>query len=309
MVYIIFYYTKNMPIKNYKITIQEKGLRTDIVCFDVFNFNSRSETIGAIKRGEITINNKSVKASKPVQINDVLSYTPQNGKASKFKPYKIKLHILYEDSDIIVVNKPSNMVIHPSKGHIENTLLNAVLHHCTDLKPIGGIIQPGILHRLDKDTSGVVIMSKNHCAHVKLKKEFENNNIKKYYLAICANGGFSKDWQLIDLPIAPAHGNKMCVRFDSSAKTAKTKIRLDKNYGKLDLLECQLLTGRTHQIRVHLSHSGYPIIGDNLYGGDPLIKRQALHCYKMQITHTNNQILTFTAPTPPDFKTILSSLL
>jgi 23S rRNA pseudouridine1911/1915/1917 synthase len=281
-------------------------MRLDKVCVELFNLCSRNAATEAIKRGEIVVNGKRSKASKVVQCNDTISYTPSYGEISSFTPFAYPLDIIYEDEDLIALNKPAGMAMHPSKGHHEETLLNAVLYHCADLKPINGIRQPGILHRLDKDTSGLVIMAKNQRAHINLKMQFENHTLEKRYLALCRAGGFSKEWQLIDKPIAPAHGNRMEVRYDNSAKEAQTKIKLKENRGEWDLIECLLLTGRTHQIRVHCCDAGYPLIGDQLYGGESVFHRQALHCYSLRCTHPSGETLTLCAPLTKDLEEFLN---
>ena len=247
--------------------------------------------------GKILVNNKVVKASHLLKTNDEISYdlseTPIN-----LAPTDIKLDVLFEDKDIIVINKPAGLTVHPGAGNKTNTLVNALLHYNKTLSSIGGLERPGIIHRLDKDTSGVIVVAKNNNAHQKLASDFKNRLIDKKYLAL-VHGYLKEKEGTIELPLARHQNNyKKFVVDVLRGKHAHTDYVVVKEANEKSLLDITLHTGRTHQIRVHLSHLGYPLVGDGLYGkkgGD----RQLLHAYIISFTHpTTGKRMTFTAPSP-----------
>ncbi len=227
-------------------------------------------------------------------------------------PEDIILDILYEDSDLLVINKPRGMVVHPGPGHHEGTLVNALLGHCRDLSGIGGVMRPGIVHRLDKDTSGLLIAAKNDYSHRALSDQLKNRKIKREYIAL-VNGVLRPTRGIITVPIArhPRHRKKMAVV--EGGREAVSHYRVLKHFDRYSLLRVNLETGRTHQIRVHLSYLGHPVVGDDLYAkGDrgelpgDLITSHTLHAYRLRFNHPRSEaILTFRAKLPEDFRKAL----
>ena len=224
-------------------------------------------------------------------------------------PADIPLDILYEDADLIVLNKPAGLVVHPAPGHAADTLVNALLHHCTDLQGIGGELRPGIVHRLDKDTSGVLVVAKNEAAVAALVAQFSAHTVQKEYLAL-AWGALKKPSGTVDLPVGrhPVHRQKMAVT--EKGRAALTRYETLAAGPLATLLRVRIETGRTHQIRVHLAHLGHPVVGDTVYGrarhGLPenlSIPRQMLHAHVLKIAHPRDgRPLEFTAPPPADFR-------
>lgn len=243
-------------------------------------------------------------------------------------PQNIPLDILFEDSDLLVINKPANLVVHPAPGHQDGTLVNALLYHCGDsLSGIGGVKRPGIVHRLDKDTSGVLLIAKNDQAHQKLSAQFQNreDQLEKIYWAIVWGTPYPASG-IIDAPIGrhPKDRQKMAIM--KNGKSAQTSYKVLKIFSslkdaqqKISLIECKLYTGRTHQIRVHLQHLGTPLIGDGVYGKKPKtglwanavygFNRQALHAFSLRFRHpTSQELLSFQASLPNDMEDLLSIL-
>jgi 23S rRNA pseudouridine1911/1915/1917 synthase len=236
----------------------------------------------------------------------------------------IPLQILYEDRYLLVIDKPAGMVIHPAPGHREGTLVNAILHHCDDLSGIGGVIRPGIVHRLDKDTSGVLLVAKNDETHRHLSDQFKTHQVKKTYKALVF-GSPGEDEGVIKLPVGrhPEDRKKMSTK-SRRGKDAVTRWRVVGRYGEVTLLDVDIETGRTHQIRVHLSDLGHPVVGDRVYGGTGRLKsvkdaalrsrlsavpRQALHAWRIGFTHpVENREMEFTAPLPEDMQPLLDYL-
>ena len=220
----------------------------------------------------------------------------------------IPLAILYEDADLIVLNKPAGLVVHPAPGHAADTLVNALLHHCSDLQGIGGELRPGIVHRLDKDTSGVLVVAKNEAAVAALVAQFSSHSVQKVYLALVW-GAPKKPTGTVDLPVGrhPVHRQKMAVT--EKGRAAVTHYETLAAGPLASLLRVRIETGRTHQIRVHLAHLGHPVVGDSTYGrarqGLPAelnVSRQMLHAHVLKIAHPRDgRPLAFTAPPPPDF--------
>ena len=237
-----------------------------------------------------------------------------------FKPEPIPIDILYQDNDIIVLNKQPGMVVHPAPGHYSGTLVNALLYHCPELEGIGGEIRPGIVHRLDKDTSGVMVVAKNSVAHHDLALQFKLRHIKKKYLAL-VYGRMQSESGTVSLPIGrhPVDRKKMSIHSRKS-RMAETTWRVRKRFSRATLVELGLKTGRTHQIRVHCAAIKHPVVGDSVYGGRKVEKnttndllrsvpRQMLHAWQLEFTHpTKQKTLCFEAPIPPDMTDILDNL-
>ena len=234
----------------------------------------------------------------------------------------IPLDVVYEDEDIIVINKPVGMVVHPAAGNLDGTLVNALLHHCRgQLSGIGGVERPGIVHRIDKDTSGLIVAAKNDAAHVALAAQLSDHSMSRVYTAL-AVGGFRDDGGRVDAPIGrcPTDRKKMAVIKDpeKQAKAAVTNYTVVERYHGFTRLSCRLETGRTHQIRVHMSYIGHPLMGDTLYGGGHtrfekenarLIDGQCLHAGELTLAHPKTgQRMTFTCPLPPEMEKLIAKL-
>jgi 23S rRNA pseudouridine1911/1915/1917 synthase len=223
----------------------------------------------------------------------------------------MELEILFEDEDLLVLNKPAGLVMHPGAGHQQHTLVNALLAHCKNLSGIGGVERPGIVHRLDKETSGVLVVAKNDSTHRDLSKQFAARTMQKIYLALVA-GVPRKSSGVIDKAIArhPVHRQRMSIA-RRQGRTAKTEYRVLRAGAGMSLLECTLHSGRTHQIRVHLHHLAHPVLGDKLYGGKHAgtFPRQMLHAWKLAFSHPRTgEVTIFEAPLPPDFAEALRQL-
>jgi 23S rRNA pseudouridine1911/1915/1917 synthase len=235
---------------------------------------------------------------------------------SVWQPEAIALDIRYEDEDLILVNKPAGMVVHPSTGHTSGTLVNAILAHCPDLIGVGGVQRPGIVHRLDKDTSGLILIAKNDHALQYLQAQFKNRTVNKLYKAL-VEGSIQQDRVLIDAPIGrdPRNRKRMAViphGSSATAREAETHLSLIQRYGSHSLLACKPLTGRTHQIRVHLAYAGYPIVGDTVYGyrkQKMLSGRHFLHASELAFNRpADGQIILATAELPQELQVVLDQL-
>ena len=300
----------------YEVTAEEDGLRLDQYiagrCMDL----SRSYIQKLIKESRVTINkNIQTKTKTAVQESDIVNVSLPDPKELEIKPQDIPLDILYEDNDVLVVNKPKGMVVHPAPGHYEDTLVNAVLYHCRDnLSGINGVLRPGIVHRIDKDTTGALIVCKNDKAHQKIADQLRAHTITRSYRAIVYNN-FSEDEGMINAPIGrhPANRKKRMVT-EKNSKEAITHYKvLDHLNHKFNYIECRLETGRTHQIRVHMSYIGHPLLGDEVYG--PVnskfknLQGQTLHAATIGFIHpTTEEYMEFSAPLPDYFEKLLKTL-
>lgn len=265
-----------------------------------------------INDGKIIVNGKKIKASYKVQNGDKIKIEEEKPKEIELKAQNIPLEVLYEDNDIIVVNKPKGMVVHPANGNPDGTLVNAIMAICKgSLSGIGGEIRPGIVHRLDKNTSGAIIIAKNDKAHIALSNQLKNHEIKKTYIAL-VRGIVKENNATINMPIARSKNDRKKMAVDKNGKEAITHFKVLKRFDKCTLLEVNIETGRTHQIRVHLSHIGYPIIGDDVYSNGKNrwnVKGQCLHAKSLDFKHpiTGKQI-HIEAPLPKYFTDILKEL-
>ncbi len=264
---------------------------------------SRSRLQALIRAGQVQLQGKGARTRETVRAGDVVRLTVPPLEVIDAKAEEIPLEILFEDEDLLVLNKPPGLVVHPGAGNQTHTLVNALLHHCTSLSGIGGKERPGIIHRLDKDTSGCLVVAKNDAAHHELARQFAEREVKKIYLALVA-GTLKRPRGTIDAPIGrhPVQRKKMAVDL-RRGRAAKTEYRVLQSGGGLSLVECALHSGRTHQIRVHLHHLGHPIIGDSLYGKKGGASRQMLHAWKLGFNHPRTkERLFFEAPIPEDFR-------
>lgn len=261
-----------------------------------------------IKVEQIKVNNKKVKSSYKIEENDEIEVIIPEIQEVEIMPEDIKIDIVFEDKDIAVINKQAGLVVHPAQGHYSETLVNAILYHIKDLSGINGEMRPGIVHRLDKDTSGLIIIAKNDKAHLELTNMFQNKEIKKTYLAI-VKGKINKKKGRIATQIGRDRNDrkKMAV-LDSltQGKNAITNYRVIDQNEKFSLLKVDIETGRTHQIRVHMKYMGYPILGDAVYGRPDSEKRQMLHAYKLEFLHPiTKEKMEIIAELPDDFKKAL----
>lgn len=273
---------------------------------------SRSRIQKLITDGNVTVDGKPAKASLRLAAGAVVAVELPEPEATDIAPENIPLDILYEDEDVIVVNKARGMVVHPAAGVSSGTLVNALLAHCKDLSGINGALRPGIVHRLDKDTSGVMIAAKNDTAHRSLAKQIQEKTAKRVYWAILT-GNIREEEGVIHGAIGrnPKDRQKMAV-VRENGKDATTNFRVLERFGAYTLAECRLMTGRTHQIRVHMAYIGHPVLGDPKYGAKKCpfsIEGQALHSKTLMFTHPRTcERLEFEAPLPEDMQIILDEL-
>ena len=266
---------------------------------------SRARWQRALAAGLVQLNGAVARASDPVAAGDRIEAAPPPPAAPPVQAAAedIPLDVLHEDDDLLCLNKPPGLVVHPAAGHWQGTLVNAILHHCGSVSSGGHALRPGIVHRLDKDTSGCILVAKNDTAHAALARQFAERTARKTYLAV-VRGRPRASAGSVQGAIArhPVHRQRMAVSRRPGAREAETAWRVLQTAGNLSLLECRPRTGRTHQIRVHLKHLGHPIAGDRVYGGGADFNRQLLHAWKIAVTHPSTGCpLEFTAPVPPDF--------
>ena len=280
------------------------GMRLDHFMAEHVPRLSRSRLQALIKDGHITVNSASARASLKLRAGDEIRFDEPPATPDTTEPEDIALNILYEDDDLIVINKPPGLVVHPAVGHRSGTLVNALLHHCDALSGIGGVERPGIVHRLDKETSGCLVAAKNDVAHQSLVQQFAGREVTKIYLALAA-GRFARKTGVIDAPIGrhPMHRQRMAVVKPEHGREAKTSWRVLAELAAGTLVECTLHTGRTHQIRVHLKHLGHPLLGDSIYGKAAGFPRQMLHAWKLGFLHPKTgKRIDCIAPVPHDFE-------
>ncbi len=283
------------------------GNRLDRFLADALAHLSRARVQALIREGHVRLNHRPAKPSESVRPADVVSWEEPPPAETALVPEAMDLPMLYEDDDLLVINKPAGLVTHPAPGNEAGTLVNALLAHCPTLSGIGGERRPGIVHRLDKDTTGCLVVAKNDLAHRALAAQFAGRTTRKTYLAL-VRGVPVPASGTIDAPVGrhPVHRKKMAVVALPRGRSARTdyrvRQRLRTDAGPTSLVECRLHTGRTHQLRVHLKHLGHPILGDVLYGGLRPPARQMLHAWKLAFQHPRTgQEREFQAPLPADF--------
>lgn len=299
-------------IRVFEVGEDEESERLDVYLTRRAPEYSRSRIQKLIDGGRVTLGGKLVKANYKVQPGNRIELAEPEVEPLEVVAEDIPLDILFEDSDVVVINKPRGMVVHPAAGNYQGTLVNALLEHCQDLSGIGGVARPGIVHRLDKDTSGVMMVAKTDRAHLHLAKQIKDRTASRKYIAI-VHGNVQAEQGLIDAPIGrhPVDRKKMAVNLDHG-KEAKTKFRVLERFGNYSVVECRLMTGRTHQIRVHMAYIGHPVVGDPKYGPRTAhfsIEGQALHSAELAFQHpVSGQELVFEAPLPADMEAILCEL-
>ena len=299
----------------------DKGKRIDAFVAERSTL-TRSAAARLIEEGSILVDGRTVAKNYKMRGGEVVSVTLPEPDIAEAKPEDIPLDVVYEDSDIIVVNKPKGMVVHPAPGNPDGTLVNALLYHCRDsLSGIGGVVRPGIVHRIDKDTSGLLVVAKNDASHQALADEIKEHKVSRIYYAI-AGGNFREDSGTVDAPIGrhPVDRKKMAVIRSDTARSrhAVTHWQVVERFGGFTLVRCELETGRTHQIRVHMSSIGHPLLGDAVYGGGStafekkhksLISGQCLFAGELHLTHPRTgESLVLHADLPEYFERLLTIL-
>ena len=296
-------------MKTFIVENEETGKRIDAYLAKKDNDISRVAVQRLIKEEKILVNDKKVKSSYKVQEGDSITVEEEQAKEIELKAQDIPVEIIYEDSDIIVVNKPKGLVVHPGSGNPDGTLVNSLMNICKDsLSGIGGEIRPGIVHRLDKDTSGILVAAKNDKSHINLSEQIKNREVKKTYIALVR--GFVKENEAtINMPIGRSPKDRKKMAVVKNGKNAITHIKVLERFNNMTLVEYTLETGRTHQLRVHSKYIGHPIVGDSLYGlQSPLISRQALHAYEVSFVHPiNKEKMLIHSDLPDDIKKLIDA--
>jgi len=289
-------------MKTVAVPAGTSGQRLDQFLRDELPEHSRAFLQKLIAEGRVLVNGRATKASHSVRPGDAVTVEIPPPTPLANAPEAIPLAVLFEDADIIVVNKPPGLVVHPAAGNREHTLVNALLHHCRgQLAGIGGVERPGIVHRLDKGTSGCIVVAKTDVAHQSLVAQFKGRDVRKIYRAVC-RGKFAQSTGRVETLIGRSDRDrkKMSARV-TQGRPAVTDYRVLKQHAEVALVELTLHTGRTHQIRVHMAHLGHPLVGDAVYGRKSEVARPLLHAYKLGLTHPRtHQEMEFVAPIPED---------
>ncbi|WCK53058.1 RluA family pseudouridine synthase [Aneurinibacillus sp. Ricciae_BoGa-3] len=295
------------------VETEDAGERIDKFLAAVQEGYSRSQLQIWLKEGHVTVNGKEVKGNYRLQDGDEIVLTVPPPKDLDIAAEPMDLAVVYEDSDVIVVNKPRGLVVHPAPGHYSGTLVNGLLAHCNDLSGINGVLRPGIVHRIDKDTSGLIMAAKNDRAHESLAAQLKAHTVTRRYIAL-VHGVIGHDKGTIDAPIGrdPKNRQQMAVVFENS-KPAVSHFAVLERFKDFTLVELKLETGRTHQIRVHMKYINHPLLGDPKYGpksdSDFPIEGQALHARDLGFVHpTTGEYMEFTSPLPDDMESIIRLL-
>jgi 23S rRNA pseudouridine1911/1915/1917 synthase len=296
--------------KIFKIESEFVGERLDQYLVKAFEDKSRSFITNLIKNGDVLVNGNQVKPGYSLKLNDQIYVAINEPKSLDLEPVNLDLDIVYEDSYLLVVNKPEGLVVHPAESYDGPTLVHGLLYQSDELSSINGVKRPGIVHRIDKDTSGLLIVAKNDIAHQRLSEAFSKHEVKRIYTAL-VYGKIDVPKGVIDMPIGRHRTNRLKMAVDPEGKRAVTHFKVLEQFDKYTLIECELETGRTHQIRVHMAHIGYPIVGDPIYGPKDVIgdTGQFLHAHTLTFVHPiKNEHMTFTVDMPESFKQMLNKL-
>jgi 23S rRNA pseudouridine1911/1915/1917 synthase len=299
-------------MEDYTYTISEaqKGERIDKALAMLEADWSRSQIQIWLKDGGVLVNGETVKTNYKVRPDDVIHVSVPDAEPLDIEAEDLNLEVVYEDADVLVVNKPRGMVVHPAPGHTSGTLVNGLMHQVTDLSGINGIMRPGIVHRIDKDTSGLLMVAKNDKAHVSLVDQLVKKTVTRKYIAL-VHGHIPHDKGTIDAPIGRDARDRQSMTVVDSGKHAVTHFRVLERFGNFTLIECRLETGRTHQIRVHMKYIGYPLAGDPKYGPKKTIEfdGQALHAAVIGFIHPRTEeYMEYEAPLPQVFTDLIEEM-
>lgn len=287
------------------------GKRLDLFLDEKFGDKSRSYIQKLIENENVKVNCKSKKSNYKIKNNDIISVLIPDPVELEVKAENIPLNIIYEDPDVIVIDKPQGMVVHPAAGNYSGTLVNALLAHCNDLSGINGVTRPGIVHRIDKDTSGILVIAKNDNAHNKLAEQLKNHTMKRIYTAL-TEGIIKDDSGTVDAPLGRNPNDRLKIAVVSNGRRAVTHYNVIERFKNNTLIQCRLETGRTHQIRVHMAHIGHPLVGDPVYGYKKQrfnVEGQVLHAQVLGFIHpSTGKYIEFNSPLPDYFIKIIDIL-
>lgn len=293
-----------------KIIIADKSERLDVFLSEKLD-KTRSAVKKLVDDGEITVNGNKVKAGRTLKIGEEISVNIPDPVKLDLEAENIPLDIIYQDKDIAIINKPQGMTVHAGNGTHGSTLVNALLYHLDSLSGINGVIRPGIVHRIDKDTSGLLVVAKNDAAHLSLSEQIKNKTCHRIYLALL-EGTVKQNDGVIDTFIGRSDKNRTMMAVKDSGRRAVTHFKVLKRYKEFTFAEFRLETGRTHQIRVHCKYIGHPIVGDPVYGYEKQkfkLNGQLLHAWKLELTHpSTGERMSFEAPLPDYFQAVLQKL-
>ncbi|WP_294341605.1 RluA family pseudouridine synthase [uncultured Clostridium sp.] len=300
-------------MKEERVVVSEQynNSRLDKFLTTIFSDKSRSFFQNIIEENLVKVNDSVRKSNYKLKENDIVEVKFPDAIEGTIKPENIPIEILYEDDDIIIVNKVQGMIVHPAPGVYSGTLVNALLYHCKDLSGINGVVRPGIVHRIDKDTSGILVIAKNDFAHVKLSEDFKKHSITREYVAI-TEGVIKSDSGTIDKPLARDPKERIKIAIVEGGRRAITHYFVEKRFKSNTMVRCTLETGRTHQIRVHMASIGHPLVGDPVYGYKKQkfkVNGQMLHAAKLGFIHpTKGTYMEFTSDVPKEFQKVLQAL-
>ncbi|WP_291578742.1 RluA family pseudouridine synthase [Clostridium sp. UBA6640] len=301
-----------MKIERLEVKENDINKRLDVFISERLEGKSRSYVQGLIEEEKVKVNEKFKKSNYKLKLNDSVIIEIPEATTLEVEKEDIPLDILYEDNDVIVINKPQDMVVHPAPGNYSGTLVNALLYHCNDLSGINGVVRPGIVHRIDKDTSGILVIAKNDNAHNKLAEQLKEHSMTRTYYAL-VEGKLKEDSGTINAPIGrhPVERIKMAV-VKNNGKEATTHYKVLERFNHYTLVRCNLETGRTHQIRVHMAYIGHPLVGDTVYGFKKQkfkLQGQVLHAKELGFIHpTTNEYMKFTSNIPKYFEDLIGNL-
>lgn len=300
-----------MELKEFIIDENSVNCRLDVYLSQEFEDKSRSYIQKLVDEGNITVNGKNKKSNYKLKIDDKITINLPELEELVIQPENIELDILYEDSDLIVINKNQGMVVHPAPGNYTGTLVNALVYHCKDLSGINGVARPGIVHRIDKDTSGILVIAKNDNAHKKLAEQLKEHSMKREYVAL-VEGIIKEESGMVDKPLGRHPKERIKMAIVSGGKRAVTHYEVVERFERNTLVKCILETGRTHQIRVHMSYIGHPLVGDPIYGYKKQkfsLNGQMLHAKKLGFIHpTTEKYMEFESEIPDYFIDVLKKL-
>ena len=300
-------------MKEERVVVSEQynNSRLDKFLTTIFSDKSRSFFQNIIEEDLVKVNDSVRKSNYKLKENDIVEVKFPDAVEGTIKPENIPIEILYEDDDIIIVNKVQGMIVHPAPGVYSGTLVNALLYHCKDLSGINGVVRPGIVHRIDKDTSGILVIAKNDFAHMKLSEDFKKHSITREYVAI-TEGVIKSDSGTIDKPLARDPKERIKIAIVEGGRRAVTHYSVEKRFKTNTMVRCTLETGRTHQIRVHMASIGHPLVGDPVYGYKKQkfkVNGQMLHAAKLGFIHpTKGTYMEFTSDVPKEFQKVLQAL-